>query len=145
MTKEELTDYDAAAAAAKQVTVQRHRRHEDWWLSWEAIVTSASGAVTTPCGQLEDFEVEVNDGEVVLDIIHRLQATQAPDLAGALELQGRQVRLVLDGDQWHAEARLHDTACPPSRRPRPLRSRRCVRSVIRDLVTDVSFKLPEGA
>ena len=32
-------------------------------------------------GQLEDFEVEVNDGEVVLDIIHRLQATQAPDLA----------------------------------------------------------------
>lgn len=32
-------------------------------------------------GGLEDFTVEVNDGEVVLDIIHRLQATQAPDLA----------------------------------------------------------------
>src|SRR3954451_18750176 len=32
-------------------------------------------------GQLEDFQVEVNDGEVVLDIIHRLQAEQAPDLA----------------------------------------------------------------
>jgi succinate dehydrogenase / fumarate reductase, iron-sulfur subunit len=32
-------------------------------------------------GQLTDFTVEVNDGEVVLDIIHRLQATQAPDLA----------------------------------------------------------------
>ncbi|MFF4758517.1 succinate dehydrogenase/fumarate reductase iron-sulfur subunit [Streptomyces sp. NPDC001292] len=32
-------------------------------------------------GGLEDFEVEVNDGEVVLDIIHRIQATQAPDLA----------------------------------------------------------------
>jgi succinate dehydrogenase / fumarate reductase iron-sulfur subunit len=32
-------------------------------------------------GQLEDFTVEVNEGEVVLDIIHRLQATQAPDLA----------------------------------------------------------------
>ncbi len=29
-------------------------------------------------GDLEDFKVEVNDGEVVLDIIHRLQATQAP-------------------------------------------------------------------
>ena len=28
-----------------------------------------------------DFTVEVNEGEVVLDIIHRLQATQAPDLA----------------------------------------------------------------
>ncbi len=32
-------------------------------------------------GALEDFRVEVNEGEVVLDIVHRLQATQAPDLA----------------------------------------------------------------
>ncbi|MBB5913865.1 succinate dehydrogenase / fumarate reductase iron-sulfur subunit [Nocardia transvalensis] len=35
----------------------------------------------TEGGALEDFTVEVNEGEVVLDIIHRLQATQAPDLA----------------------------------------------------------------
>lgn len=32
-------------------------------------------------GALQDFTVEVNEGEVVLDIIHRLQATQTPDLA----------------------------------------------------------------
>ena len=32
-------------------------------------------------GALKDFEVEINEGEVVLDIIHRLQATQAPDMA----------------------------------------------------------------
>jgi succinate dehydrogenase / fumarate reductase iron-sulfur subunit len=32
-------------------------------------------------GDLEDYEVEVNEGEVVLDVIHRLQATQTPDLA----------------------------------------------------------------
>ena len=32
-------------------------------------------------GDFEDFKVEVNEGEVVLDIIHRLQATQASDLA----------------------------------------------------------------
>src|SRR5258705_2402712 len=32
-------------------------------------------------GQLQDFTIEVNEGEVVLDIIHRLQATQTPDLA----------------------------------------------------------------
>src|SRR5258708_25740784 len=32
-------------------------------------------------GELVDYTVEVNDGEVVLDIIHRLQATQAGDLA----------------------------------------------------------------
>ncbi len=32
-------------------------------------------------GDLQDYTVEVNEGEVVLDIIHRLQATQAGDLA----------------------------------------------------------------
>src|SRR5215207_9870808 len=32
-------------------------------------------------GELQDFRVEVNEGEVVLDVIHRLQATQAGDLA----------------------------------------------------------------
>ena len=32
-------------------------------------------------GGLQDFDVEVHEGEVVLDVIHRLQATQAPDLA----------------------------------------------------------------
>jgi succinate dehydrogenase / fumarate reductase iron-sulfur subunit len=32
-------------------------------------------------GDLKDYEVEVNEGEVVLDVIHRLQATQTPDLA----------------------------------------------------------------
>jgi succinate dehydrogenase / fumarate reductase, iron-sulfur subunit len=32
-------------------------------------------------GKLRLYEVEVHEGEVVLDIIHRLQATQTPDLA----------------------------------------------------------------
>ncbi len=32
-------------------------------------------------GGLVDYEVEANEGEVVLDILHRLQATQASDLA----------------------------------------------------------------
>jgi succinate dehydrogenase / fumarate reductase iron-sulfur subunit len=32
-------------------------------------------------GGLADFRVEVNEGEVVLDVLHRLQATQTPDLA----------------------------------------------------------------
>ena len=31
-------------------------------------------------GDLKKYAVEVNDGEVLLDVIHRLQATQAPDL-----------------------------------------------------------------
>ena len=32
-------------------------------------------------GALQDYEVDVNEGEVVLDVIHRIQATQSPDLA----------------------------------------------------------------
>lgn len=32
-------------------------------------------------GEFHEFSVEVNEGEVVLDIIHRLQATQVPDFA----------------------------------------------------------------
>jgi succinate dehydrogenase / fumarate reductase, iron-sulfur subunit len=32
-------------------------------------------------GELSEYRVEVNEGEVVLDVLHRLQATQAPDLA----------------------------------------------------------------
>ena len=38
-------------------------------------------------GDLQDFTVQVNEGEVVLDIIHRLQATQAGDLAEIFEEQ----------------------------------------------------------
>jgi len=29
-------------------------------------------------GELKDYTIEPNEGEVVLDIIHRLQATQTP-------------------------------------------------------------------
>ena len=32
-------------------------------------------------GELKDFTVEVSEGEVVLDALHRIQATQAGDLA----------------------------------------------------------------
>ena len=39
---------------------------------------------------------------VVLDAVHQIQAEQAPDLAVPLELQGRQVRLVLGRDQRQA-------------------------------------------
>ncbi len=32
-------------------------------------------------GSLTDYQVEANEGEVVLDVLHRLQATEAGDLA----------------------------------------------------------------
>ncbi len=47
---------------------------------------------------------------VVLDAVHRIQAEQAPRPGRALELQGRQVRLVLGGDQRQAAADVHDAA-----------------------------------
>jgi succinate dehydrogenase / fumarate reductase iron-sulfur subunit len=32
-------------------------------------------------GDFRQYEVEIDEGMVVLDVIHRIQATQAPDLA----------------------------------------------------------------
>ena len=32
-------------------------------------------------GELVNYNVEVSEGEVLLDVIHRLQATDSPDLA----------------------------------------------------------------
>ena len=90
-------------------------------------------------GSLEDFEVEVNEGEVVLDIIHRLQATQAPDLA---------VR-------WNCKAgKCGSCSAEVNGRPRLLCMTRMslfdtdevitvtpmrAFSIVRDLVTDVSY------
>ena len=79
-------------------------------------------------GDLQDYEVEVNEGEVVLDVIHRLQATQTPDLAVPLELQGRQVRFLQRRDQRHAEADVHVPDERVRARARPSRSPRCGRS-----------------
>jgi succinate dehydrogenase / fumarate reductase iron-sulfur subunit len=90
-------------------------------------------------GDLVDFDVEVNDGEVVLDIIHRLQATQAPDLAVrwnckagkcgscSAEING-QPRLLCMTRMSTLPAEQPVTITPMRTFP-----------VIRDLVTDVSY------
>jgi succinate dehydrogenase / fumarate reductase, iron-sulfur subunit len=90
-------------------------------------------------GQLEDFKVEVNEGEVVLDVIHRLQATQTPDLAVrwnckagkcgscSMEINGKP-RL---GCMTRISTFEEDETVTVT----PLRTF----PVIRDLVTDVSF------
>ena len=59
-------------------------------------------------GDFVDYTVPVEDGEVVLDVIHRIQATQAPRPRRALELQGRQVRLVQRRGQRQAAPDVHD-------------------------------------
>jgi succinate dehydrogenase / fumarate reductase iron-sulfur subunit len=90
-------------------------------------------------GDLRDYTVEVNDGEVVLDIIHRLQATQASDLAVrwnckagkcgscSAEINGRPRLLCMTRMSTFAEDEVI-TVTPMRTFP-----------VIRDLVTDVSF------
>jgi succinate dehydrogenase / fumarate reductase, iron-sulfur subunit len=90
-------------------------------------------------GALQDFTVEVNEGEVVLDIIHRLQQTQAPDLAVrwnckagkcgscSAEINGRPKLMCMTRMSTFAEDEVVTVT--------PLRAF----PVIRDLVTDVSF------
>ncbi|MFI1915714.1 succinate dehydrogenase/fumarate reductase iron-sulfur subunit [Nocardia sp. NPDC020380] len=90
-------------------------------------------------GGLQDFTVPVNEGEVVLDIIHRLQATQAPDLAVrwnckagkcgscSAEVNGRPRLLCMTRMSTFTPEEVV-TVTPMRTFP-----------VIRDLVTDVSF------
>ncbi|BBY74125.1 succinate dehydrogenase/fumarate reductase iron-sulfur subunit [Mycolicibacterium parafortuitum] len=90
-------------------------------------------------GGLQDFTVEVNEGEVVLDIIHRLQATQTPDLAVrwnckagkcgscSAEINGRPRLLCMTRMSTFGEDEVVTVT--------PLRTF----PVMRDLVTDVSF------
>ena len=90
-------------------------------------------------GDFKDYTVEVNDGEVVLDIIHRLQATQTPDLAVrwnckagkcgscSAEVNGKP-RLMCMCQMSNFEEDETITVTPMRTFP-----------VIRDLVTDVSY------
>src|SRR2546422_6223470 len=90
-------------------------------------------------GVLQDFSVDVNEGEVVLDIIHRLQQTQAGALAVrwnckagkcgscSAEINGRRKLMCMTRMSTFDQAETITIT--------PLRTF----PVIRDLVTDVSF------
>ena len=90
-------------------------------------------------GSLVDYQVEVNEGEVVLDVLHRLQATQASDLAirwnckagkcgsCSMEINGRPRLGCMTRMSTFGEDEVL-TITPMRTFP-----------VIRDLVTDVSF------
>ncbi|GAA0539098.1 succinate dehydrogenase/fumarate reductase iron-sulfur subunit [Saccharopolyspora subtropica] len=90
-------------------------------------------------GELRDYTVEVNEGEVVLDIIHRLQATQCPDMAVrwnckagkcgscSAEINGRPQLMCMTRMSTFDRA---ETVTVTPMRTFP---------VIKDLVTDVSY------
>ena len=63
-------------------------------------------------GGFQDYRTDVSEGMVVLDAVHRIQAEQRAGSRVPVELQGRQVRLLLRGDQRQAAADVHDTAQP---------------------------------
>ncbi len=95
-------------------------------------------------GELVEYEVEANDGEVVLDVLHRLQATQAGDLAVrwnckagkcgscSMEINGKP-RLACMTRMSLFEPTETITVTPMRTFP-----------VIRDLVTDVSFNFEKA-
>src|SRR6187455_2100973 len=90
-------------------------------------------------GDLQDYTVEVSEGEVVLDALHRLQATQTGDLAirwnckagkcgsCSAEINGRPRLMCM--------TRLSDFEPGETITVSPMRTF----PVIRDLVTDVSY------
>src|ERR1700760_2461610 len=90
-------------------------------------------------GALADYTVEVNEGEVFLDIIHRLQATQSGDLAVrwnckagkcgscSAEINGRPRLMCMTRMSTFGE---DETVTVTPLRTFP---------IMRDLVTDVSF------
>ena len=90
-------------------------------------------------GEIQDYDVEVNDGEVVLDIIHRLQATQTPDLACRWNCKAGKCgscSMEINGmPKLGCMTRMSTFEEDETVTITPLRTF----PVIRDLVTDVSF------
>ena len=95
-------------------------------------------------GAFEDFVLEQNEGEVVLDVIHRIQATDAPDLACrwnckagkcgscSAEVNGKPRLMCMT--RMDALPSGPVTVAPMKTFP-----------IIRDLVTDVSFNYVQAA
>ncbi|MEV0268848.1 succinate dehydrogenase/fumarate reductase iron-sulfur subunit [Hamadaea sp. NPDC050747] len=90
-------------------------------------------------GQLVNYDVDVNEGEVVLDVIHRLQATQEPDLACRWNCKAGKCgscSMEIDGmPRLACMTRMSTFEEDETVTITPLRTF----PVIRDLVTDVTF------
>jgi len=95
-------------------------------------------------GELVDYEVEANDGEVVLDVLHRLQATQAGDLAVRWNCKAGKCgscSMEINGQPRLAcMTRMSLFAPEETITVTPMRTF----PVIRDLVTDVSFNFEKA-
>ena len=90
-------------------------------------------------GALQDYKVDVNEGEVVLDVLHRLQATQASDLALRWNCKAGKCgscSMEINGvPRLGCMTRMNTYPEDETLTVTPMRTF----PVIRDLVTDVSF------
>src|SRR5580704_11225701 len=95
-------------------------------------------------GQLTDYSVEVNEGEVVLDVLHRLQATQTGDLAIRWNCKagkcGSCSAQINDKPRLMCMTRMSTFEPNETITVNPMRTF----PVIRDLVTDVSFNFEKA-
>jgi succinate dehydrogenase / fumarate reductase, iron-sulfur subunit len=90
-------------------------------------------------GALNDYQIEVNEGEVVLDVLHRLQATETPDLACRWNCKAGKCgscSVEINGmPKLACMTRMSTFEADETVTVTPLRTF----PVIRDLVTDVSY------
>jgi len=89
-------------------------------------------------GELVDYQIDAQEGEVVLDVIHRLQATQAPDLACRWNCKAGKCgscSAEINGFPRLLCMTRMDQLPPGPITVTPMRTF----PIIRDLVTDVSF------
>jgi succinate dehydrogenase / fumarate reductase iron-sulfur subunit len=95
-------------------------------------------------GALQDFQIEVNEGEVVLDVIHRLAATQAGDLAVRWNCKAGKCgscSAEINGmPRLMCMTRMSTYAATETVTVTPLRTF----PVVKDLVTDVSFNYEQA-
>ncbi len=95
-------------------------------------------------GNLVDYAVEANEGEVVLDLLHRLQATQAGDLAVRWNCKAGKCgscSMEIDGiPRLACMTRMSQFTVGETITVTPMRTF----PVIRDLVTDVSFNFEKA-
>ena len=92
-------------------------------------------------GEFTDYVMPAVEGEVVLDVIHRIQATEAPDLACRWNCKagkcGWSCSAEINGKSaWMCMTRMHTL---PEGKPRRWPAPWKMFPIIRDLVTDVKF------
>ena len=87
MTEAELTVFDAAGKGGPVMGTTP---------------SSGCGGATPTAASSTTSQIEVNEGEVVLDVLHRLQATQTPDLAVRWNCKAGKCGSCIAGDQRQA-------------------------------------------